>query len=80
MKVYLDEHIHLTMASLLRARGVDCITTRSNKRGRESLCAGSAPSDTRHQIRRGEEYLVKRPETKYASRMPFQRLRTFHEG
>ncbi len=28
MKVYLDEHIHLTMASLLHARGIDCITTR----------------------------------------------------
>lgn len=28
MKVYLDEHIHLTMASLLRARGIDCVTTR----------------------------------------------------
>jgi predicted nuclease of predicted toxin-antitoxin system len=28
MKVYLDEHIHLTMASLLRAHGVDCVTTR----------------------------------------------------
>ena len=28
MKFYLDEHIHLTMASLLHARGIDCITTR----------------------------------------------------
>jgi len=28
MKFYLDEHIHLTVASLLQARGMDCLTTR----------------------------------------------------
>ena len=28
MKFYVDEHIHLTMASLLHARGIDCVTTR----------------------------------------------------
>ena len=28
MKFYLDEHIHLTVASLLHARGIDCLTTR----------------------------------------------------
>jgi len=28
MKFYLDEHIHLRIASLLHARGIDCITTR----------------------------------------------------
>jgi predicted nuclease of predicted toxin-antitoxin system len=28
MRLYLDEHIHLTIASLLHARGIDCLTTR----------------------------------------------------
>jgi hypothetical protein len=28
MKLYLDEHIHLTLAVLLQARGIDCLTTR----------------------------------------------------
>ena len=28
MTCYLDEHIHLTVASLLHARGIDCVPTR----------------------------------------------------
>jgi predicted nuclease of predicted toxin-antitoxin system len=28
MKFYLDEHIPLTVAAVLQARGIDCVTTR----------------------------------------------------
>ena len=28
MKLYLDEHVHLTLATLLHAHGIDCLTTR----------------------------------------------------
>jgi hypothetical protein len=33
MKVYLDEHIHLTMASLLHARGIDWAVSSSKCNG-----------------------------------------------